>query len=264
MAQHTYVRELLIRMYGIMHELRELAALSFVVQWCRRGKWYANERADSLAKRAVRTPCPPAAIPRMYQPHAHGVIKTFVKHELAKRRHAVYSAETGKHLLSRLFFSWNLHTDKAFRPRDDHGMLTRRQLRILNMLRTGHSELNFSKHILMHHAHYSRVWPTCGGDINQLRIIQCREDCSSLNNGRCAHCNQLETEEHFLLHCTAHSAIRQRTFGRFFPIYALQFQPINLKNLLFPPLIFRWKHRKMLLQMIVRFAIETQRFRHVF
>ena len=144
-------------------------------------------------------------------------------------------------------------------------MLTRRQLRIINMLRTGHSELNFSKHVLMHHAHYSQSWSTCGGDINQLRMLQCSNACcSSLNNGRCSDCNQIETEEHFLLHCSAHNAIRQRTFGRFFPIFALQFEPINIKTLLFPPLSFRWKHRKMLLQMIVRYATETRRFRHVF
>ena len=98
-AQETYARDLLIRLYRVMDDLHARLAINFVVQWCRRGQWYGNQRADEIAKQAVHATAPITSIPSTYHPHSHGVIKTVIKRQLARRRHAAYSQTTQTHLL---------------------------------------------------------------------------------------------------------------------------------------------------------------------
>ena len=141
-------------------------------------------------------------------------------------------------------------------------MLTRNQLKIINMLRCGHSPLNFSKHVSLHRRYYSGEWKRCGHDISQLRMMACTADCCSLlNNGMCTRCNKPEDEEHFLLQCADHAAIRARTIDAWRRVYGLMLEGFSLKTLLFPPRSFAWRHRKMILQAVARFAIETGKFK---
>ena len=231
------------------------------VQWCRRGIWNGNERADAEAKKVVATPS--RLIPRRYLGTGHGAIKSTVRHQLRQRRIDAYEQErtTGTHLLSRLFFSWDLVRSNSLRLKEDFKMLTRHQLSVLTRLRTGHSQCNFSRHVLMHHGYYLGQWPGCNGDVGRLRLLRCRGDCCSENNsGLCPNCNVIETEQHFLLDCPGHSALRRRTFGGFRLVYRNIGEVYDLKSLLFPPKSLGWKHRKELLRNIVIFAVQTGRF----
>ena len=108
----------------------------------------------------------------------------------------------------------------------------------------------------------SLAWTHCNGDISRLPTIRCTGTCClENNNGKCSRCDVWETEEHFLLNCPSHAHIRARTFGRFLSLYATWQEPVTLKSLLFPPLCFSWKHRKMILSNVVVFALETGRFK---
>ena len=260
--QHLYIRKALIAVYAEMQRLFDRTGMECTIQWCRRGLWPGNERADAQAKAAVRrtTERPP----RSYLSSSHGSIKTSVKHQLRQRRRRVYEQEAndGHHLLSRLFFSWGLTSDDNFRPKDDHRMLTRAQLRIVNMLRTGHSTLNFSSHVALHRDYYSAEWRRCNFDITQLQMRACSSDCcSSLNNGLCLACNVLEDEEHFLLICPVYSTLRLHTIGVWERVYHALQEPFTMKSLLFPPKSLQWRHRKMVLQAVARFAIQSGKFK---
>ena len=130
------------------------------------------------------------------------------------------------------------------------------------MLRSGHSPLNFSKHVSLHRRFYSQEWKRCGHDISRLRMMSCAEQCCSLlNNGLCSACHTPEDEEHFLLQCTQHNVIRGRTIDAWRRVYALMLEPFSLKTLLFPPMSFAWRHRKMILQAVARFAIDSGKFK---
>ena len=251
-------------MRDIFLEVRRLhskLAAQFYFQWCRRGVWSGNERADAEAKKAVTTR--DSSIPRRYLSTGHGAIKTAVRKQLRQRRVDAYEQERGRdiHLLSRNFFEWDLVRSGSLRSKDEFKMLTRHQLSVLTGLRTGHSQCNFSKHVLMHHRHYLDQWPGCNGDVRRLRLLRCRGECCSKNNsGMCPHCNVMETEQHFLLDCPGHAALRRRTFGGFRLVYRKLDEVYNLKSLLFPPTALGWKHRKELLRNIVLFAVQTGRF----
>ena len=262
--QHTYVRDTLIRVYAQMERLRARTGITCTIQWCRRGQWMGNNRADEQAKAAVlRTDETP---PVGYLPTAHGAIKTEIKRQVRLRRNVEYEREAaaGEHMLSRLFFSWQLSTEPAFRPKDDHRMLTRNQIRIVNMLRSGHSSLNFSKHVSLHREYYSREWKRCNHDISRLQMMTCTQDCcSTLSDGLCAGCKVPEDEEHFLLICPDHAALRRRTIDVWRRVYALLQEQFSLKSLLFPPVSFEWRHRKMILQAVVRFAIQSGKFKRL-
>ena len=130
-------------------------------------------------------------------------------------------------------------------------MLTRHQLGVLTALRTGHSQCFFSRHVLMHHRHYMQQWSGCNGDIGRLQLLRCRGDCCSKNNsGLCTACGVPVTEQHFLLDCGAHAALRRRTIGGFCRVYPKIREEYNLKSLLFPPHSLGWRHRKELLRNI--------------
>ena len=166
--QHLYVRDVLQLVYAEMKYLFNKANICCTVQWTRRGQWAGNNRADAQAKAAVgRTQQTP---PNGYLATAHGAIKTEIKRQVRLQRNTAYEREaaTGEHLLSRYFFSWHLTSDPSFRPKEDHRMLTRNQLKIINMLRCGHSPLNFSKHVSLHRRYYSGEWKRCGHEISQL------------------------------------------------------------------------------------------------
>ena len=261
-TQHDYVRDLVVRVYGILSKINTAFDIVFALQWTRRGIWPGNNDADAQAKRAVRRVS--RDIPKDYVAFTHGATKTAIKRKLHARRRQRYEEEarSNTHLLSRRFFAWNLTQSPTFRPKDDHKMLTLRQSRIITQLRTGHSKCFFSDHVLQHHGAYSLAWNHCHGDIAQLPTIQCTGTCClQNNNGKCRSCNVWETEEHFLLVCPSHARIRARTFGRFLRLYATWQEPVTLKSLLFPPLCFAWKHRKMILSNIVVCALETGRFK---
>ena len=261
-AQHDYVLELVERVYVVLHELHTITEAPVSVQWCKRGVWPGNNAADTEAKKAVRSKS--TAIPANYIAFTHGATRTDIKRQLGMKRRDEYerAAMTHDHLLSREFFKWNLTKSATFRPRDDHKMLTLQQSRIITQLRTGHSDCFFSHHVLMHYAQYKAAWAHCNGDLSRLPRIRCVATCcADNNNGICAVCDVWETEEHFLLHCPSHDRIRRRTFGRFLRLYRMWREPVSLKSLLFPPLCFKWKHRKMILAKVVVFCLETGRFK---
>ena len=227
--------------------------------------WHGNKMADREAKRAVEQRT--RAIPAGYTGTSHRAIRTLIKHELAKRRRTEYrrQSQIGSHLLSREFFSWNLDTDPDFRPSDDHRMLTRHALGIITMLRTGHSRCYLSQHIQMHKAHYMRIWAGCNGDIQQMPLIQCTDECCVDNNsGLCPDCNVKETETHFLLECPARQHLRHETFGPWVRVYPLLQLTFSLKTLLFPPRRLPWRFRKQILTQVVRFSVQSGRFKRYF
>ncbi len=208
---------------------------------------------------AQRTP----HIPHRYLSAGHGAIKTCVKRQIRQRRVDLYHQErlSGHHLLSRNFYKWDLVRGGHLRVHEDFRMLTRHQLGVITALRTGHSRCNFAQHVLMHHQHYAEQWRRCHGDIGQLRLLHCQSECCANNNsGLCPHCSVPETEQHFLLDCPGHAALRRRTFGGFFAVYPQIGADFNLKTLLFPPKSLGWRHRKELMQNIVLFAVQTGRF----
>ena len=251
-----------MRVYSILGKMHAKKATGFSVQWTRRGVWPGNNVADAQAKRAVWRVT--RDVPKKYVAYTHGATKTGIKRKLHLKRQERYEKEArdNTHLLSRHFFSWNLTRSTTFRPKDDHKMLTRRQSHIITQLRTGHSKCFFSDHVQMHHAAYSLAWTHCNGDISRLPTIRCTGTCClENNNGKCSTCDVWETEEHFLLICPNHASVRDRTFGRFLRLYATWQEPVTLKSLLFPPLCFSWKHRKMILSNVVVFALETGRFK---
>ena len=80
-------------------------------------------------------------------------------------------------------------------------------------------------------------------------------------NKTCSVCHTPEDEEHFLLQCTQHNDVRGRTIDAWRRVYALMLEPFSLKPLLFPPMSFAWRHRKMILQAVARFAIDSGKFK---
>ena len=185
-AMNVYAREILVTVYKEMLSLHDKLKVALFVQWCRRGIWPGNERADEQAKLAV--PSRSRLVPRRYLSIGHGAVKTHIKHQQRERRARRYEEErqSGLHLLSRNFFRWDLVRLRLLRVKDDFKMLSRHQLGIVTALRTGHSRCFFSRHVRMHHAHYKQQWPLCNGDIRRLRMLRCAGDCcAGLNNGRC-------------------------------------------------------------------------------
>ena len=260
-ADQPYIHSLLTSIYRTVRALHDNAQISCTVQWCRRGLWFGNDMADRLAKQAVRNAVPVGLIPRTYKPLSHGIIKTLVKAQLPQRRRRVFVAEKNRHLISRNFFQWNVLQTGTFRPKHDHKMLTRTQLAIITRLRTGHSKLNFSNHLLQHHSEYKNRWRQCNGQFGALQLISCAAACCTDNNsGMCRACSTPETEEHFLLLCPAHDDLRRRFIYKYLPLYNALSEPLTLQSLLFPPSSIRWKHRKMILRSICLYAIETGRF----
>ena len=264
-ALNAYTRCVLLDVYKEMRKLHVTFGMKLFVQWCRRGVWHGNERADAQAKLAVSQPTP--HIPRRYLSAGHGAVKTHIRHRQRELREQRYEEEraAGSHLLSRNFFKWNLLRSGALRTKDDFRMLSRHQLGIVTALRTGHSRCFFSRHVLMHHSFYAAQWSGCNGDIHQLRLLRCRgECCADNNNGFCPHCAVLETEEHLLLECPAHATIRRQTFGGFRTIYPALGEDFTLKTLLFPPRSLAWQHRKEILQNVALFAVRTGRFKRFY
>ena len=258
---NPYTRDVLLDVYKEMLRLHQTAHVRLFVQWCRRGIWPGNERADEQAKAAVtmRT----VHVPRTYLSAGHNAVKTHVKHRQHELRLQRYEEQRslGSHLLSRNFFQWDLVRSKLLRVKDDFKMLSRHQLGIITALRSGHSRCLFSRHVLMHHSHYKQQWPMCNGDVQRLQLLDCRDECcATLNNGRCTHCQVLETEEHFLLVCPAHARLRRLTFGGYRRIYLNHGETFDLRSLLFPPKCLSWRHRKAILQNVVIFAVRTGRF----
>ena len=172
--ENPYARSTLCDIFKEMRILNSKLSAQMYVQWCRRGIWNGNERADAEAKKAVATPS--RLIPTRYIGTGHGAIKTAVRQQLRQRRIDAYEQErtSGTHLLSRLFFSWDLVRSKSLRLKEEFKMLTRHQLSVLTRLRTGHSQCNFSQHVLMHHRHYIGQWPACNGDVGRLRLLHCQ------------------------------------------------------------------------------------------
>ena len=140
-------------------------------------------------------------------------------------------------------------------------MLTRVQLRIVNMLRTGHSTLNFSSHVSLHRDYYSAEWRRCNHDIAQLRLRACNSDCCiGFNNGLCVVCAVPEDEEHFLMICPALDQLRRHTIRIWQRVYQSLQELFTMKSLLFPPRSLQWRHRKMVLQAVARFAVQSGKF----
>eukprot|EP01084_Bolivina_argentea_P145692 255319_1 len=135
------------------------------------------------------------------------------------------------------------------------------QTAILMQLRSEHSPLNLTKHKLKHYKYYKNMHKINNG---HLQIMKCDQPCCKLNNsGRCTYCNQIEDVHHVIFNCNQYNNYRTQLLHHIIPIYLQYNTDVSLKTLLFPPKSLTWKHRKLVLQSICVYIINTMRFQYL-
>eukprot|EP01084_Bolivina_argentea_P040355 74579_1 len=95
-----------------------------------------------------------------------------------------------------------------------------------------------------------------------IRTLSIKCNCCTLNNsGRCNYCDKIEDVFHYMFNCNKYNKERKRLIFTLIPIYVQYNTTISLKTLLFPPKPLTWAHRKLILQSISIYVINTGRFK---
>ncbi len=161
------------------------------------------------------------------------------------------------HVISKNIYLWRYYINIHFNALKEL-RIPQYQIAILMQLRSEHSPLNLTQHKLQHYKYYKNMHEINNG---HLQIMKCDQQCCNLNNsGRCNHCNKIEDVHHFIFNCKQYDNYRQQLLYHVIPIYLQYNMNISLKTLLFPPKSLTWAHRKMVLQSICIYVINTTRF----
>eukprot|EP01084_Bolivina_argentea_P040354 74578_1 len=133
------------------------------------------------------------------------------------------------------------------------------QTTILIQLRSEHCPLNATNHVLKHYKYYKNMHAINNG---HLQFIKCNNKCCALNNsGKCNYCNKIEDVYHYIINCKKYNNHRKQLMYSIMPIYLQYHLTISLKTILFPPKSLTWAHRKLVLQSISSYVINTDRFK---
>ena len=83
--------------------------------------------------------------------------------------------------------------------------------------------------------------------------------CEKNNNGMCSHCGKKETVYHFLIECIKYNELRDYFLLCVEEICENYNVNLTLENILFPPRVISWYHRKMILDSICTYIRRSRR-----
>eukprot|EP01084_Bolivina_argentea_P107871 192826_1 len=227
------------------------------IQWCRRGVWDGNNEADTLAKSAVDE--------YIKNDYKYNVVleKSSIKHMKKKVKKQwcdlnklEYKMQKSKNIISKNLHIWQRY-DKEYAWKQDMIHLTMIDFALLNRLRTEHIHLNWYFHALIHYNYYANQKKKR----NEIKYyLKCELDCCKKNNkGLCNYCHEIETVYHFIIECRKYNDIRdpfltivQELLNR----YEIE---LTLENILFPPKMLAWMHRKLILDSLCHYVKQTRR-----
>ncbi len=264
-AQHKsinekYVFQLILQIYKQIEKLKQYK-LQVLIQCCRRGIWNGNNKADSLAKRAVDEYIKYNGLRygNMVTPISTNTMKTHIRNQWDIIKHKQTQTLHTNAVISRNMALWQIYDEKQ--PIIwDQKQFEIEEYAILTFLRSEHIHLNWYFHVRNHYKYYKNEIKHHNYIKDQLICID--ECCVNNNNGLCIDCDLPETVYHFLIKCEKYSLLRQYYI---YPIYELlqqHFDEISLKYLLFPPINMKWYHRKMILDSIINYTKATNRIRY--
>ncbi len=230
-----------------MKYLNENNGICFRLYWCKRGIWRGNINADKLAKYAVDNRNKLNIVSQKLLP-TKNTINTYLKKQKLKQ---MFLDLDNVHNV----ISWNWDNLYLTYPiLIDFKLLSMRKLKIINQLRTGHIYLYQYSHKLQHYKYYKQ-------HTNIQLNIKCEQKCcAKYNGGYCTLCNKPETVIHFIFKCIRFNKLRCKYLIPIQDILMNKNIVFSLKNVLFPPSNLRWMHRKLILNNLSDYVLNTKRF----
>ena len=151
---------------------------------------------------------------------------------------------------------WN-RAERKYPWKQELRMLSIGDLALVNQLRTEHIGVNWYYHALQHYDYYKKQLQMYG--YIKYMMVCARQCCVRNHSGLCDVCETNESVYHLLIDCRKYSISRDLFLIRVKDILELYCINISLENVLFPPTILSWNHRKMILDSLCGFVKKTHR-----
>eukprot|EP00483_Globobulimina_turgida_P010728 UN10749 len=160
------------------------------------------------------------------------------------------------HIMSRHLYCWRYYISRNLDKHREQRM-SRLHVKLLIQVRSNHLKLNLMLHVREHRLYYQKMALRNDG---HLQFLKCYDLCCKSNNsGRCACGGHIEDCEHFIMTCSLYHQQRQDLMNVVEYYFAMYDIIILYKYILFPPIFMRWSHRKLILQALCTFILNTDR-----
>ncbi len=246
--------------YTMSKQIYEVQKLKLTFQWCQRGIWRGNNKADKLAKEAVEQNLNNPFVANIKPEQiSEKRMKNILKKELNQLNSTKIQQNTKLVIISRNMYIWNKYKE-IYKPKYDLRIMSKGQLSIITKLRTQHINLNYFKHKYEHYDYYKTQYKQ--HKYIKTYLICTNKCCKKYNGGKCKQCNKWETVYHYLCKCNKYFMLRTKMLLDIQYILNKKNIKLTLKHILFPPISLQWQHRKQIFDGITNYVTNTGRFKY--